>query len=79
MAAEVGVREPQKRACEIVRAVRDRRARYGTPYRGQPVEVLLPLAEAPAAKGRIMWEEWLRWGQKIAQGWREEGGPVPHC
>jgi len=73
--AEIGVRELKARASEIIRAVRDRRARYLVTYRGKPVGVLLPLEEAApeertAAAQETPWEELSRLGQEIAQGWQ---------
>ena len=50
--AQVGVRELKARASEIIRAVRERRARYVITYRGRPVGVLLPLDEA--SRGEVV-------------------------
>jgi prevent-host-death family protein len=71
---EIGIRELKARASEIVRAVRDRRARYTVTYRGRPVGVLVPLGEAPPAEaadepGTAVWEELTRLGEEIGQGW----------
>lgn len=77
MAAEIGVRELKARASEIVRAVRERRARYLVTYRGRPVGVLMPLETAsPAAEAAggetpaAVWEELTRLGQEIGRGWQ---------
>lgn len=74
---EVGVRELKTRASEIIRAVRDRRARYLITYRGRPVGVLLPLGEvgqegavAGAGQEAGAWEELTRLGEEIGRGWR---------
>jgi prevent-host-death family protein len=71
---EIGIRELKARASEIVRAVRDRRARYTVTYRGRPVGVLVPLGEAPPAEaaddlGIAAWEELTQLGEEIGQGW----------
>ena len=74
---DVGVRELKTRASEIVRSVRENRARYTITYRGQPVGVLLPL-EQPQAEPTIggeslaesAWDELVRLGQEIGRGWR---------
>ena len=73
----VGVRELKIRASEIIRNVRERRARYVITYRGQPVGVLLPLDEASPADalagsegGAAVWEELSRLGEEIGQGWQ---------
>jgi len=75
--AEIGVRELKTRASEIIREVREHRARYLITYRGRPVGVLLPLEEpepkdlAPvAAPGAMIWEELVALGEEIGQGWQ---------
>jgi len=74
---DVGVRELKIHASEIVRAVRDKRARYVITYRGRPVGVLLPLDEAsqigavvgPEQRAEV-WEELSRLGEEIGRGWQ---------
>jgi len=44
--ARVGVRELKNQATEIIRDVRENRAKYVVTYHGQPVAVLLPVDEA---------------------------------
>ena len=72
---EIGVRELKIRASEIVRNVRERRARYVITYHGRPVGVLAPLEGAepggPAAgeSATLIWDELTRLGQDISQGW----------
>ncbi len=71
---EIGIRELKARASEIVRAVRDRRARYTVTYRGRPVGVLVPLgevspAEAADESATPAWEELTQLGEEIGQGW----------
>lgn len=75
--AEVGVRELKIRASEIIRSVRDRRARYTITYRGRPVGLLIPLEEAQPAHtastrepSTAAWEELSRLGEEIGRGWR---------
>ena len=73
---DVGVRELKIRASEIVRDVRERRARYIITYRGRPVGILAPLDTAAgdeASRGRDeadVWEELTRLGEEIGRGWR---------
>jgi prevent-host-death family protein len=74
---DVGVRELKTRASEIVRNVRDHRARYTITYRGRPVGVLLPLEEVPPAealldgeRGATVWEELSELGEEIGRGWQ---------
>ena len=44
---EIGIRELKARASEVVRAVKERRARYVITQRGRPAAVLLPLDALP--------------------------------
>lgn len=67
---EIGVRELKARASEIIRKVRDRRARYVITYRGRPVGVLLPLEEPELEAGADPWEELTQLGQEIGRGWQ---------
>lgn len=73
---EAGVRKLKTHASEIVRNVRERRARYVVTYRGKPVAALAPLeavpptAPAPGASVRGGWEELDRLGKQMAKKWR---------
>jgi len=73
---DVGVRELKTQASEIVRQVRENRARYIITYRGEPVGLLMPLDEAsPSSLPRgeeseeTPWETLTRLGEEIGQGW----------
>jgi prevent-host-death family protein len=72
---EIGVRELKTHASEIIRKVRDRRARYVITYHGRPVGLLLPLEE-PDLEERLLnqaadpWEELTQLGQEIGRGWQ---------
>jgi len=73
---EIGVRELKISASEIVRAVRERRARYLITYRGRPVGVLLPIDEASATEKSLAagttsstWQELTKLGQQIGKSW----------
>jgi prevent-host-death family protein len=74
---EIGVRELKTRASEIIRQVRERRARYTITYRGRPVGVLMPLGETPLPNagtadesGGAVWGELTQLGEQIGQGWK---------
>jgi prevent-host-death family protein len=74
---DVGVRELKIHASEIIREVRERRARYVITYRGRPVGLLMPLDEASAAippvtegAGPSAWETLTRLGEEIGREWR---------
>lgn len=67
---EIGIRELKTHISEIIRQLRDRRARYVITYRGRPVGLLLPLAEAEPQPGTSdPWDELTELGQAIGQGW----------
>jgi prevent-host-death family protein len=74
---DVGVRELKARASEIIRDVRERRARYVITYRGRPVGLLVPLDEPRAGSlppvgepDTAAWDELTRLGEEIGRGWR---------
>ena len=74
---EIGVRELKTRASEIVRDVRDHRARYVVTYRGRPVGMLVPVEDIglidsarPAGQEQDAWDELTRLGRQIGAGWR---------
>ena len=74
---DVGVRELKTHASEIIRAVRERRARYVITYRGRPVGLLAPLDEAGAALPPLTggaeddaWETLTRLGEEIGREWQ---------
>ncbi len=74
---DVGVRELKIRASEIIRDVRERRARYVITYRGRPVGLLIPLDETSPANlhptgkpATAAWEELTRLGEEIGREWR---------
>lgn len=67
---EVGIRELKSRASQIVRNVRERRARYTITYRGRPVGVLLPLEEAPPERdGEEAWDRFLMTLEDLGEHW----------
>jgi prevent-host-death family protein len=73
--SEIGVRELKTHASEIVRSVREKRARYVITQRGRPVAVLLPLDEplsqtASSEATGTVWDDLTRLGEAIGSGWR---------
>lgn len=69
---EIGVRELKTRASEIIRAMREERARYVVTYRGHPVGTLAPLDEPVAISSGEMAEVWadlLCLGEAIGANW----------
>lgn len=74
---DIGVRDLKTRASEIIRDVRERRARYIITYRGRPVGLLMPLDEASSASlpaaaepATAAWDELTRLGEEIGREWR---------
>ncbi len=47
---EIGIRELKARASDVVRAVKEQRARYVITQRGVPVAVIVPMDAVPPAK-----------------------------
>ena len=74
---EVGVRELEIRASEIVRDVRERRTCYIITQRGRPVGVLAPLGTVPEVellpggeRATAAWDELSALGEEIGRGWQ---------
>ena len=72
---DVGIRGLKERASEIVRQMREERARYVITHRGRPVGLLIPLDEADSTTQAIRnetnadaWEELIRLGKEIGRG-----------
>ena len=54
---EIGIRELKSRASEVVRAVKEERARYIVTQRGKPVAAIIPMdAMLPEKKDDDGWE-----------------------
>ena len=57
---EIGIRELKSRASEVVRAVKEERARYIVTQRGKPVAAIIPMdAMLPEKKEEDGWEKLL--------------------
>ncbi len=57
---EIGIRELKSRASEVVRAVKEERARYIVTQRGKPVAAIIPMdAMLPEKKEDDGWEKLL--------------------
>ncbi len=73
---EKNVRELKTHASEILRRVREERARYIITYRGKAVAILAPLdraaaeAEGPPDAAGDAWDELVRLRTQIGRGWR---------
>ena len=67
-AEEIGIRELKSRASEVVRAVKEQRARYVVTQRGKPVAVIMPLEAAlPEKEIGDEWERLMSIREKLAK------------
>jgi prevent-host-death family protein len=65
---EIGIRELKSRASEVVRAVKEERARYVVTQRGKPVAVIIPMdAVPPEKKDDDGWENLLAIRAKLGK------------
>jgi prevent-host-death family protein len=77
MTEEIGIRELKAHASEVVRAVKEKRARYVITQRGKPAALIIPLdAEPPVDKGDDVWERLMQLGEEIGKGWQSEKSAV---
>jgi prevent-host-death family protein len=73
MAKEIGIRELKTHASEVVRAVKETRARYVITQRGKPAALIIPLdAEPPNEKNEDPWERLLALRDEMAKGPQSE-------
>jgi prevent-host-death family protein len=74
---EIGVRELKARASSVVRAVKERRARYVITQRGKPVAAIVPLDAVPAKPASDeVWERLVEIGEELGKGWQNEKSAV---
>lgn len=65
---EIGIRELKSRASEVVRAVKEERARYVVTQRGKPVAAIIPMdAMLPEKKEDNGWEKLLEIRARLAK------------
>jgi len=65
---EIGIRELKSRASEVVRAVKEERARYVVTQRGKPVAAIIPMdAMLPEKKEDDGWEKLLEIRARLAK------------
>jgi len=74
---EIGIRELKSRASEVVRAVKEERARYVITQRGKPAALIIPLDSIPA-KGSDddAWERLMKLREELGKGWQSEKSAV---
>jgi prevent-host-death family protein len=74
---EIGIRELKARASDVVRAVKEERARYVITQRGEPVALIIPLDALPTNKSDDeVWERLMQLGEEISKGWKSEKSAV---
>lgn len=74
---DIGIRELKARASEVVREVRESRARYVVTHRGRPVALITPLASGDESdRSDLMttadsaWDELTQLGEDIGRDWQ---------
>ena len=74
---EIGIRELKSRASEVVRAVKEERARYIITQRGKPAAMIVPLDAVPAKKSDDeAWERLMKIREELGKGWQSEKSAV---
>ncbi len=74
---EIGIRELKARASEVVRAVKEQRARYVITQRGKPAALLIPLdADYDRAKADEVWARLEELREEMRKGWQSEKSAV---
>ena len=76
---KVGIRQLKNDASEIIRAVREERTEYIVTYRGEPVAMIVPVAERIDETGVVIerpdaafWEELANLRKEIEANWKSE-------
>jgi prevent-host-death family protein len=74
---EIGIRELKSRASEVVRAVKEKRARYVITQRGKPAAIIVPVDAAPLKKSDDeVWERLMKIRDELGKGWQSEKSAV---
>lgn len=74
---EIGIRELKARTSEVVRSVKERRARYVITQRGVPVAVIIPIeALQPEKSADEVWERLMQIGEELSKNWQSEKSAV---
>lgn len=63
----IGVRELREKTTQVIRDVRENRARYIVTLRGRPVAVILPMTEADVAESG--WSVYEKLAEQIRREW----------
>lgn len=74
---EIGIRELKSRTSEVIRAVKEERARYVITQRGKPAALIIPVDAAPPEKSADeVWERLMKIGEELSKGWQSEKSAV---
>jgi prevent-host-death family protein len=75
---EIGIRELKSRASEVVRAVKEQRARYIVTQRGVPVAAIIPMDAVLPEKASEdeAWERLIKLREELGKGWQSEKSAV---
>ena len=74
---EIGIRELKSRASEVVRAVKEQRARYVVTQRGVPVAAIIPMdAMLPEKKEDDGWEKLMAICARFGKGRKNKKNSV---
>lgn len=77
MAKEIGIRELKIHASEVVRAVKETRARYVITQRGKPAALIIPLdAETPNETGDDVWDRLMALRDELGKRQQSEKSSV---
>jgi prevent-host-death family protein len=74
---EIGIRELKIHASEVVRAVKENRARYVVTQRGVPAALIIPLdAAITKPSDDQVWERLMQIREELGKGWQNEKSAV---
>ena len=74
---EIGIRELKSRTSEVVRAVKEQRARYVVTQRGIPVAAIIPMdAMLPEKKDEESWGRLMEIRKKLGKGKKNKKSSV---
>ena len=74
---EIGIRELKSRASEVVRAVKEERARYVITQRGKPAAIIVPIDAVPLKKSDDeVWDRLTKIREELGKGWQSEKSAV---
>ena len=74
---EIGIRELKAQASELVRAVKEERARYVITRRGKPAALIIPIDAAPPERsGDQAWDRLAQIGDDLSKDWKSNKNAV---